>query len=118
LADVKEQASMLRVQWLKEKEEIGKTQKVAERVEQLRAELEQAQRRGDLHRASEIRIRTPPRHGAGTQKMEHAGPGDESGKKPRLSCAKRSPRRTSPRWFPLGLEFLFRACKRASAPSW
>ncbi|MFM8717196.1 MAG: Clp protease N-terminal domain-containing protein [Spartobacteria bacterium] len=54
LSEVKEQAATLRAQWLKEKEEIGKTQKVAERVEQLRAELEQAQRRGDLQRASDL----------------------------------------------------------------
>ncbi len=54
LADAKESASTLRAQWMREKEEIGKTQKVAEKIERLRSELEQAQRRGDLHRASEI----------------------------------------------------------------
>jgi ATP-dependent Clp protease ATP-binding subunit ClpB len=54
LADAKEHASTLRAQWLKEKEEIGKSQKVAEKLDHLRAELEQAQRRGDLQRASEI----------------------------------------------------------------
>jgi ATP-dependent Clp protease ATP-binding subunit ClpB len=54
LAEVKEQSSAMRAQWQKEKQEIGKTQKVAEKIERLRAELEQAQRRGDLHRASEI----------------------------------------------------------------
>jgi ATP-dependent Clp protease ATP-binding subunit ClpB len=54
LADVKEQSTSLRAQWLKEKEEIGKSQKVAEKIEQLRSELERAQRSGNLHRASEI----------------------------------------------------------------
>jgi ATP-dependent Clp protease ATP-binding subunit ClpB len=54
LADAKERSATLRTQWLKEKEEIGKSQKVAEKLDHLRAELEQAQRRGDLHRASEI----------------------------------------------------------------
>jgi ATP-dependent Clp protease ATP-binding subunit ClpB len=54
LADAKERAATLRAQWLKEKEEIGKSQKVAEKLDHLRAELEQAQRRGDLQRASEI----------------------------------------------------------------
>src|SRR5690606_34849382 len=34
--------------------EIGKSQKIAGQIEQLRTELEQAQRKGDLHRASEI----------------------------------------------------------------
>jgi ATP-dependent Clp protease ATP-binding subunit ClpB len=54
LADVREEANRLKAQWLKEKEEIGKTQKLAEQIEQLKTELEQAQRRGDLGRASEI----------------------------------------------------------------
>ncbi|CAN5693113.1 ATP-dependent chaperone ClpB [soil metagenome] len=54
VADLKENASRLKAQWQKEKEEIGKSQKVAEQIEQLRTELEQAQRTGDLHRASEI----------------------------------------------------------------
>jgi ATP-dependent Clp protease ATP-binding subunit ClpB len=54
LADTKEQSSQLKAQWQKEKEEIGKSQKIAEQIEQLKTELEQAQRRGDLQRASEI----------------------------------------------------------------
>ncbi len=54
LADAQEKASVLRAQWEKEKMTIGKSQKVAEQIEQLRMELEQAQRRGDLARASEI----------------------------------------------------------------
>jgi ATP-dependent Clp protease ATP-binding subunit ClpB len=54
LADLKEQSSRLKAQWQKEKEEIGNSQKIVEQIEQLRVELEQAQRRGDLHRASEI----------------------------------------------------------------
>jgi ATP-dependent Clp protease ATP-binding subunit ClpB len=81
LAEVKEQASTLRAQWLKEKEEIGKTQKVAERVEQLRAELEQAQRRGDLHRASEIQYGLLPDMERELKKMEHAAPAGDSEKK-------------------------------------
>jgi len=54
LADLKEQAFRLKAQWQKEKEEIGKSQKVAEEIEQLKTELEKAQRQGDLQRASEI----------------------------------------------------------------
>ena len=81
LAEVKEQAATFRAQWLKEKEEIGKTQKVAERVEQLRAELEQAQRRGDLHRASEIQYGLLPDMERELKKMEHAAPAGDSDKK-------------------------------------
>jgi ATP-dependent Clp protease ATP-binding subunit ClpB len=54
LADLKEQSSRLKAQWQKEKEEITKSQKIGEQLDQLRTELEQAQRRGDLQRASEI----------------------------------------------------------------
>jgi ATP-dependent Clp protease ATP-binding subunit ClpB len=73
LADVKERASSLRAQWIKEKDEIGKTQKVAERIEQLRAELEQAQRRGDLHRASEIQYGLLPELEAELHKAQPGG---------------------------------------------
>ncbi len=54
LADTRENSDRLKAQWLKEKEEIGKSQKLAEQIEQSKTELEQAQRRGDLQRASEI----------------------------------------------------------------
>jgi ATP-dependent Clp protease ATP-binding subunit ClpB len=54
LADVKEKSSHLKAQWQKEKEEIGKSQKIAEQIDQLKTELEQAQRQGDLAKASEI----------------------------------------------------------------
>ncbi|MFY8215188.1 MAG: ATP-dependent Clp protease ATP-binding subunit, partial [Chthoniobacterales bacterium] len=54
LADLSEKSSGLKAQWMKEKEEIGKSQRLAEEIEQLKTELEQAQRRGDLAKASEI----------------------------------------------------------------
>ncbi|MCX6972041.1 MAG: ATP-dependent chaperone ClpB [Verrucomicrobia bacterium] len=54
LADMKEEAGQLKARWLKEKAEHGKSRKVAEEIESLKAELEQAQRKGDLQRASEI----------------------------------------------------------------
>jgi ATP-dependent Clp protease ATP-binding subunit ClpB len=60
LADVRENADRLKAQWLKEKEEIGKTQKLAGQIEQLKTELEQAQRQGNLQRASEIQYGTLP----------------------------------------------------------
>ncbi len=54
LANTKEDAASLKAQWLKEKEEIGKAQRLAELIETLKLELDQAQRRGDLTKASEI----------------------------------------------------------------
>ena len=70
LADSKERAATLRTQWLKEKEEIGKSQKVAEKLDHLRAELEQAQRRGDLQRASEIQYGLIPEAERDLHKIE------------------------------------------------
>ncbi len=54
LADIREKSSGLKAQWMKEKEDIGKSQKLAEAIEHLKTELEQAQRSGDLAKASEI----------------------------------------------------------------
>jgi len=54
LAETKETASGLKARWLKEKEEIGKSQKINEQIEALRNELALAQRQGDFAKASEI----------------------------------------------------------------
>jgi ATP-dependent Clp protease ATP-binding subunit ClpB len=54
LADIREKSTHLKAQWQKEKEEIGKSQKIAEQIEQVKTELEQAQRQGDLAKASEL----------------------------------------------------------------
>jgi ATP-dependent Clp protease ATP-binding subunit ClpB len=60
VADVREKASGLRARWQKEKSEIGELNRVQEQIETLKTELEQAQRRGDLGRASEIQYGTLP----------------------------------------------------------
>jgi ATP-dependent Clp protease ATP-binding subunit ClpB len=54
LADLKESSGALKAQWQKEKAELEESRRLQEKVEELRIELEQAQRRGDLTRASEI----------------------------------------------------------------
>ncbi len=54
LANIRESADHLKAQWQKEKAEIGKTQKLAEQIDALKTQLEQAQRQGNLQRASEI----------------------------------------------------------------
>jgi ATP-dependent Clp protease ATP-binding subunit ClpB len=54
LAGTKETVSGLKARWLKEKEEIGKSQKINEQIESLRNELALAQRQGDFAKASEI----------------------------------------------------------------
>jgi len=54
LADLESQANAMRAQWLREKEIIDQTRKEQPRLEDLRAEAEQAQRKGDLGKAAEI----------------------------------------------------------------
>jgi ATP-dependent Clp protease ATP-binding subunit ClpB len=54
LAGTKEIASGLKARWQKEKEEIGKSQKINEQIEALKNELATAQRQGDFTKASEI----------------------------------------------------------------
>ncbi len=60
LADKKDIATQLKAQWQKEKEEIGKTQRIAGEIEKLRTELETAQRQGNLAHASEIQYGALP----------------------------------------------------------
>jgi ATP-dependent Clp protease ATP-binding subunit ClpB len=54
LAELKEKSGALKAEWQKEKEQIGAQAKIKEELDQLRTELERAQRRGDLAKASEI----------------------------------------------------------------
>ena len=54
IADLNEKADGLKAQWQNEKSVIDQTNVVQEELEQLKLELEQAQREGNLGRASEI----------------------------------------------------------------
>jgi len=54
LAELKEKSDALKAEWQKEKAQITEQAKLKEQLEQLRTELERAQRRGELGKASEI----------------------------------------------------------------
>src|SRR4029077_15775135 len=54
LAELKEKSSALKAEWQKEKAVIEEQRKWKEQLDALRTELERAQRRGELARASEI----------------------------------------------------------------
>ncbi|MEO0415097.1 MAG: AAA family ATPase [Verrucomicrobiota bacterium] len=54
IADLKEQSDGLRAQWQSEKSVIDDANALQEQIDQLRVELERAQRNGDLGKASEI----------------------------------------------------------------
>jgi ATP-dependent Clp protease ATP-binding subunit ClpB len=55
LADVREKADVLRRQWEEEKEAIGKVQQVREQIEQLKLEMQGAERSYDLNKLAELR---------------------------------------------------------------
>jgi ATP-dependent Clp protease ATP-binding subunit ClpB len=55
LADLKERSASLKGQWQKEKETIAASGKLKERMDALKAEEQNAERRGDLERVAEIR---------------------------------------------------------------
>ncbi|MFO0678251.1 MAG: ATP-dependent chaperone ClpB [Polyangiaceae bacterium] len=55
VAELEEQSSAMRAQWLREKEVIDQIRKAQPEIETLRSESELAERRGDLGRAAEIR---------------------------------------------------------------
>ncbi len=54
MANLKEQSSQLKTQWQNERNAILEANKLQEEIESLKVDLEQAQRRGDLARASEL----------------------------------------------------------------
>lgn len=60
LAELREKASGMKAQWMAERDRIGELRGAKERLEQMRLEYEQATRRGDLERASELRFSEIP----------------------------------------------------------
>ena len=54
LSDLKEKSAQLKAQWQSEKQVIERSRKLQEQIENLKLELDQAQRLGDLGKASEI----------------------------------------------------------------
>ncbi|MDF1826469.1 MAG: ATP-dependent chaperone ClpB [Verrucomicrobiales bacterium] len=61
IADLKEQADALKAQWQNEKGVIVRANEVQEELERFKTELEQAQREGNLGRASEIQYGVIPK---------------------------------------------------------
>jgi ATP-dependent Clp protease ATP-binding subunit ClpB len=60
LADLKEQQSQLRAHWEQEKDTIQSSRKLKEELEQVKLEVEQAQRSGDYAKASELQYGRVP----------------------------------------------------------
>jgi ATP-dependent Clp protease ATP-binding subunit ClpB len=55
LAQIREQSNILKAHWKKEKEAITRIRQLKERIEQLKIEEQQAERKGDLERVASIR---------------------------------------------------------------
>ena len=73
LADAKEKATALRVIWHKEKEALGRVQKVREELESARVEMAQAERAYDLNKSAELKHGRIPQLEQELAKAEKAG---------------------------------------------
>ena len=76
ISDLEEKSHALTARWEAEKNKLGSAQKLKEELDGLRNELEQAQRKGDLARAGELRYGKIPeleKKLAGIEKDEGAG---------------------------------------------
>jgi ATP-dependent Clp protease ATP-binding subunit ClpB len=73
LADAKEQATALRATWQKEKEELGRVQKIREELEAARLEMAKAERAYDLNRIAELKHGRIPQLEKELAKAEKSG---------------------------------------------
>ena len=73
LAETREQAMGLKLQWEKEKGSIDKVRKMREELEALRLEMDKAERAYDLNRVAELRHGKIPQLEAELKKLEKAG---------------------------------------------
>jgi ATP-dependent Clp protease ATP-binding subunit ClpB len=72
LADVREKAGVLRRQWEEEKEAIGKVQQVREEIEQVKLQMQQAERFYDLNKLAELRHGRLPQLEADLTRLEQS----------------------------------------------
>ncbi|MBJ7329512.1 MAG: ATP-dependent chaperone ClpB [Solirubrobacteraceae bacterium] len=77
LADVRERANEMKLQWQAEKDKITAVSAVKEQIEQAHRELEQAQRGSDLQRAAELRHGRIPELERELAAAEEAADGNE-----------------------------------------
>ncbi len=71
LADAREQAKGLKLQWEKEKSAIDKTRKLREEIDATRLEMEKAERAYDLNKVAELRHGRLPQLEAELKRLEH-----------------------------------------------
>ncbi|AHJ63674.1 ATP-dependent chaperone ClpB [Granulibacter bethesdensis] len=76
LAELEEKSFALTTEWRAEKDRVSESQKLKEQLDQARNEVEVAQRRGDLQRASELLYGTIPGLQAKLSEAENAAHGN------------------------------------------
>ncbi len=69
LAQIREQANALKARWKQEKELINRIRQLKERVEQLKLEEQEATRKGDYNRASQVQYGEVPKLESEIQKL-------------------------------------------------
>jgi len=74
LAGLKERSTTLRAQWQKEKDSLGRVQKVREELESARLEMAKAERAYDLNKIAELRHGRIPQLEKELAKVEKTGP--------------------------------------------
>jgi ATP-dependent Clp protease ATP-binding subunit ClpB len=73
LANLEEEARLLTQRWQEEKEKLAGAQKIKEKLDAARVELEQAQRKGDLAKAGELAYGVIPELETKLKEIEEAG---------------------------------------------
>ncbi len=84
LAEEKERSAGMHAEWQREKETIGATSEVREKIDQAKIELERAQRESDLGRAAELQYGTIPELEKRLEAAESAEAAAEAGAGPRF----------------------------------
>ncbi len=84
LAEEKERSAGMHAEWQREKETIGATSEVREKIDQAKIELERAQREADLGRAAELQYGTIPELEKRLEAAESAEAAAEAGSGPRF----------------------------------
>ena len=84
LAEEKERSAGMHAEWQREKETIGATSQVREKIDQAKIELERAQREADLGRAAELQYGTIPELEKRLEAAESAEAAAEAGAGPRF----------------------------------
>jgi len=84
LAEEKERSAGMHAEWQREKDTIGATSEVREKIDQAKIELERAQREADLGRAAELQYGTIPELEKRLEAAESAEAAAEAGAGPRF----------------------------------